>query len=96
MWMILVTLIVGFFIGRFGLIPERFRGYTHWITMGGLIFLLISMGAGLSSNRDVLTKVSQLGLQAFALAVASIAGSVFCVWILQKTLFRRERDGDLQ
>lgn len=96
MWMILVTLIVGFIIGRIGLIPERFRKYTHWITMGGLIFLLISMGAALSSNPDVLARVSELGLQALILAVAGIAGSVLCVWILQQTLFQRKKGGDTQ
>lgn len=96
MWMILVTLIVGFIIGRMGWIPERLQGYTHWITMGGLIFLLISMGAGLSSNPEVLQKVNQLGLQALALAAAGIVGSVLCVWLLQQTLFPSKKRGDVE
>jgi hypothetical protein len=96
MWMIVATLMIGFLIGRFGLIPERFRGYTHWITMGGLIFLLIAMGASLSSNQEVLAKVRQLGFQSLALAIAGIVGSVFCVWILQQTLFRQRKGGQVE
>lgn len=91
--MILVTLAAGFLIGRFRLIPERFMKYTQWVTTGGLIFLLASMGAGLSSNPDLLQKISQLGVQALVLAVVSIIGSVFFVWLVQKRYFSQVKGG---
>lgn len=94
MWSILVTLAIGFAIGRLNLIPERFKPYTQWITTGGLIFLLVSMGAGLSSNPDVLKQIKELGLHAFLIAAVSITGSVLLVWLVQQTFFKKKQGGE--
>ncbi|MCK4258266.1 MAG: LysO family transporter [Halanaerobiales bacterium] len=96
MWTILLTLGLGFLIGYFKIIPPRFQSLTQWITTSGLILLLISMGASISSNPDLLNKVSQLGFQAFILALLSVAGSIILVWILEKSLFHHRKEGDNQ
>ena len=96
MWTILITLAIGFIIGRFNLLPEKYKSSTRYITTGGLITLLVSMGAGLSSNTAVLQRISELGLSAFAIALASVIGSVFLVMLVEKSFFFKKEGGDLK
>ncbi len=90
MWTIMVTLIIGFIIGYSNLIPKKYLSLTHWITTGGLIVLLVSMGASLSSNPTVLEQINQLGVRAFLLACSSVIGSVLLVWFLERKLFKQK------
>ncbi|AZR72136.1 hypothetical protein BBF96_01235 [Anoxybacter fermentans] len=94
MWTILITLIAGFIIGYLDLIPSKLQTYTQWLTTGGLIILLISMGAGISSNPELISKIKKLGMQSFLLASFSILGSILLVWILEKWLFSKKKGAD--
>lgn len=95
MWKILITLIAGIL---FGILANRGIRFARWllkitpyIITGGLIFLLVSMGAGLSSNPDVKHQIGQLGLQALVLAITAVIGSVALVYLLQKAFFSEKK-----
>lgn len=96
MWTILITLVCGFIIGYLDIIPKHLQKYIQWFITGGLMILLISMGAGISSNREILSKLSQLGFKALVLAIASVVGSILLVWVLEKYLFSTEKGDENQ
>ena len=95
MWKILITLTIGVFFGflaNHGFRPARWLlKVTPYIITGGLVFLLISMGAGLSSNPNVKDQIGQLGLQALILALTAMIGSISLVYLLQKAFFSQKK-----
>lgn len=69
--------------------PGRVRK-ANLLTLAGLFFLLLVMGAQLGANRELLAGLGQMGLQAFIIAGFSIVGSVLMVQLasgyIQKNL----------
>ncbi len=76
---LLLFLLAGFVIGYLRLFPEEAYKYTDKLTMVGLIVLLISMGAKIGANEDILKQLDRIGIQALLLALGSIAGSIIMV-----------------
>lgn len=80
MLMVLMSLALGVGLGFFlwrnskGIIQK-----ANFITLSGLFFLLLVMGAQLGSNQKVLSGLLNTGKQAFVIALLSIAGSVILV-----------------
>lgn len=64
-------------------------------TLIGLFFLLTIMGAQLGSNREVLSELGEMGIQALVIAAMCIAGSVVPVQLasgyIQKNLHKSEK-----
>jgi uncharacterized membrane protein len=82
MWLIIVFLALGVYIGRAELIPRRFDRLASQLTLGGLILILTLMGATIGSNSDVLANLGRLGGQALLIAGLAVAGSVLVTWAL--------------
>lgn len=81
--MIILFLLTGFFIGYLGLFPKEkqvtFFKITQYLTFGGLIVLLLSMGAKIGADDTILSQLQRIGFQALILALGSIFGSVLLV-----------------
>lgn len=88
MWLILLSLGLGILVGYLRpLSPEKTR-VTNAVTTVGLFILLMSMGAQLGSNRDVLDGLGRLGLQAVVLATFSVLGSVVLIFLARGFIYR--------
>lgn len=81
--MIIIFLLAGFLVGYLEPLVkrqhERFLKITQYLTTGGLIILLVSMGAKIGADEIILNQIQQIGWQALVLALGSIGGSLFFV-----------------
>lgn len=88
MYLIILSLGVGMVIGYLRpLSPEKAR-LANAATTVGLFILLMSMGAQLGGNEDVLAGLGRLGLQAVILAAFSVLGSVFMVCLARGYIYK--------
>lgn len=88
MWVFFSCLAAGLFLGNRGLLPQRLLRLTDKVTLGGLYLLLFTMGAKIGTDPVVLSNLAALGWQALVLALAAVAGSVACLWLLERNLLR--------
>lgn len=84
LWVIMVFLMVGFAIGFFNLLANRFLKLTEYLTTGGLIVLLLSMGAKIGANDQILSQLGEIGFRALFLALGSILGSLILLIMVSK------------
>lgn len=74
--------IMGAAIAGRAALSEPVLPWVARLTTTGLVLLLFSMGAGIGTDRTVLAGLGTLGLQAAAMAVFTVAGSVAAVALL--------------
>lgn len=81
--MIIIFLLAGFLVGYLEPLVKGqrkiFLKITQYLTTGGLIILLISMGAKIGADEKILNQIKQIGWQALILALGSIGGSLLFV-----------------
>lgn len=73
-------------------VGSRFRGNSRISRIAGrvqtaaIILLVFTMGLRMGSNQEVISKLSTIGLSAFAITVTVLFFSVLCVWATRKLL----------
>jgi uncharacterized membrane protein YbjE (DUF340 family) len=80
-----VALVLGVVAGATGLLPAIFLPWLSRLTTLGLALLLFTMGAQIGANPLLLASLQTLGLQAAALAISTVLGSILAVWLLTST-----------
>ncbi|MFX4262625.1 LysO family transporter [Pelotomaculum propionicicum] len=98
---ILLSLAAGIVFGAFWQTSRQTLKKANLITLAGLYFLLVVMGAQLGSNRELLSTLASMGKKAFIIAFLSIAGSVIALQVFSgfilknlKTLERNSKAGE--
>lgn len=90
MGFVLLSLSAGVALGFFCRNSPRIIKKANLVTLAGLFFLLLVMGAQLGASREVLSSLGLMGKQAFTIALLSVAGSVLSVQLasgfIQKNL----------
>lgn len=84
LWIIILFLLVGFVIGFLNLLANRFLKLTEYLTTGGLIVLLLSMGAKIGANDQILSQIGKIGFRALFLALGSVLGSLILLLMVSK------------
>ncbi|WP_069649448.1 lysine exporter LysO family protein [Caloranaerobacter ferrireducens] len=72
---IIVVIVLGIFIGRFGL-TNSFFSYTDWIIDLGLCLLLFLVGIEIGLNKESLTRVKKIGFKILLVPIMIILGSI--------------------
>lgn len=88
MWMIIIPLFGGYLLSLWkpGLVA---RLPVAGLTNLSMILLLMVMGARLGADPQVVGQIGSLGVQAFAMAVATVLGSTLLLYLVQFLLPRR-------
>jgi uncharacterized membrane protein YbjE (DUF340 family) len=87
---IVLSLVVGFFVGYKSNINEKMVKMNSRIQTLCLVLLIFVMGMGIGMNKEVLNNLSTLGLKAILFAVITSAGSVFVVYLFSFILEKKE------
>lgn len=74
-----ISIIAGLALRRFKTIRKLDKAITPVVWL-----LLLSFGIALGSNQSVMADLSTFGLQAAAITVAGIAGSIGATWIIYR------------
>lgn len=96
MWLIVVTLCIGFIIGYFNIIPSKLNKVVANFTTTSLILLLISMGIKIGIDHTVISNLGKLGLAASLLAVTSVIGSIICVTAVSKLVLEKDNNRSMK
>lgn len=88
MYLILFCLGLGIAVGYLRPLSRGKARLANAVTTVGLFVLLMSMGAQLGSNEEVLAGLGQMGLQAAVLAAFSVLGSVILVYLASGYVYR--------
>ncbi len=75
-----------------GFLARKDRRLSHVgkaisVTIYAMLFFL---GVKIGADRDLLSNLSTLGLQALVLAVAGVTGSVLAAFVLYRLMFRKD------
>src|SRR5690554_114015 len=81
-------LIIGALIGWFRIFPDSILNQAGRGMMFGVLVLLLSMGLRIGVDENTLAQMGNYGWQAFIFAMATILGSIVCVFLLEKLLVK--------
>lgn len=65
---------------------REWKNLQGWIS-GAIFLLLFLLGIAVGANGDIMDNLESIGLEAFVITSAAVAGSVFCAWIVYKFFF---------
>lgn len=98
MEIVIIALALGVTIGYFELIPKKFCHWTNYLTLSGLIILLLTMGIKVGTDPKILANLGNLGLQAFILALFGVVFSIIFIILLEKHFIKgkdKKKAGEL-
>lgn len=65
---------------------REWKNLQAWIS-GAIFLLLFLLGITVGANGDIMDNLESIGLEAFVITSAAVAGSVFSAWIVYKFFF---------
>lgn len=89
--MIFILVLFGVGVIAGALVRSR-AGLLRWAkktTDVAVLVMLFLLGAGMGANQEVMANLHGLGLQALALTLAAVAGSVALGLVVERFFFRR-------
>ncbi len=89
---ILLLLTAGVLIGLVVIRKPILHRLNNRLLNGSIYLLLFLLGCSVGSNEAIIKNLDKIGLEAIAIAFASIAGSVCCSTLLFKLLFKRDEE----
>lgn len=90
---IFVALALGFVFSKLIPWPGKAQESIGKLSTLAIILLLFFMGVTIGANKNVMTNLPSLGLQALLMASATVVGSTVAVWIVVR-LFKRGSSKD--
>ncbi|MDR2126685.1 MAG: LysO family transporter [Prevotellaceae bacterium] len=88
MYEIITVIFAGGIIGYIFKSKSRFIMLSEKIYSLILFLLLFSLGLSVGKNESVMNNISSLGLLSLGIAIATVAGSVVCAWIVYRIFFK--------
>ena len=88
LWLILLFLIVGFFIGFIFYQNSKLKIIAGYIVHFGLLFLIFVMGAQIGADDEVINNLGKTGIQALILALGTIVGSLLLLQLFSVILMK--------
>lgn len=90
MFTVIGFMFMGMLLG-FLLRKQKLAGIHRAITV--LIWLLLFLlGIDVGGNQDIIRGLHTIGMEAFALTLAAVAGSVAAAWALWRLLYKRGKE----
>lgn len=89
-------LIVGAILSYKGLISDKINNKLSKIQMFFLFVLIFVMGIRLGMNEEVINSLTTIGIKAFIFSLATIAGSIICVYIVNKKVKLLDKQTELE
>lgn len=89
---ILVALTIGFLFGYKKWVSDKMIQINTKLQLVWLLLLIFSMGMSIGSSKEIIFQLPSLGGKALLFAIASIAGSVLCVYFFSFFLEKEEKE----
>ena len=87
------AVVVGAFVGSRPAVRNRPLPWLGRLQLAALMALILSLGIKLGADEEVIASLGQIGLSAFAITVAAMAGSVAALTLLRRFVLKLDRFG---
>lgn len=84
---------LGAFVGSRPAVRERPLPWLGRLQLASLMVLIISLGVKLGADEEVIASLGQIGLSAFVITAAAMAGSVLALALLRRFVLKLDRFG---
>lgn len=88
MWTIILVLFVGMIIGMIIRPEDKTKKRIGQLQFLGVMILLFAMGAGLGLNDQLLSNLSNMGIEALVFAIMTSVFSIGIVYFVSKLLIK--------
>lgn len=89
----LALVAVGAFLGSRPVLRSRTLPWLGRFQTAALLLLIFTLGAELGVNEEIVASLGVIGLNAFLITAAAMAGSLLAVHILRKYIFKLDKHG---
>lgn len=89
----LALVAVGAFLGSRPVLRSRTLPWLGRFQTAALLLLIFTLGAELGANKEIVASLGVIGLNAFLITAAAMAGSLLAVHILRKYIFKLDKHG---
>lgn len=79
---LLLFLLIGITLGYTKFLPNRVYQINEYVINAGLVILLMSMGAKIGIDEEIMSNIHRIGFQALIIAIGAVMGSIVIVKIL--------------
>ena len=86
---IFVFILAGVFVGYL-IRKTTYIKYVSSIISLIIIFLLFFLGVAVGANKQIVESFGNIGIDAFAIAIATTIGSVLCGWLVYNRFFKNK------
>ncbi len=90
MWVYIVVLATGWAIAFLNLVPRAIENRLGKFQLASLYVILFVMGIKIGMDDNVIQFINVLGIEALALSIGAIAGSLVLTSVAVKTLFNKK------
>lgn len=87
---VILALGIGVLAGYFNLFKSAGRYIADSVSTAGVLVLLFFMGAKIGADKEIMSNLGLVGLEALVYAAATILGSLLMVWIGQRIFFAKK------
>ena len=88
----LIILLIGYFLAKKHLIPNKIGNKTGELLMVSLYLMLFFLGYRVGANKELMANIHKLGLKSFIFALLAITFSATAVGILLKGKGKKEEN----
>ena len=81
----------GIFVG-FLIRTRTFTKHVSSIINVIIVLLLFFLGVSVGANRQIVENFASIGVEAFAIAIATTIGSVLSAWFVYKRFFKQKKN----
>lgn len=89
----LALVAVGAFLGSRSVLRSRTLPWLGRFQTAALLLLIFTLGAELGANEEIVASLGVIGLNAFLITAAAMAGSLLAVHILRKYILKLDKHG---
>ncbi len=88
MYIAICIMLCGLVIGRMTRHIGLFRHFEK-LVLPSILLLLFLLGAGIGGNSKIMEALPKLGMSAFLITLAGMAGSIFCTWLITPFILKK-------
>ena len=85
MYIAICIMLCGLVIGRM----TRHIGLFEKLVLPSILLLLFLLGAGIGGNSKIMEALPKLGMSAFLITLAGMAGSILCTWLITPFILKK-------
>ena len=91
MFTVVIIMALGIIVGYFLRNKSKTKSFIEKLTMVVIFVLLFVLGVAIGSDKNIVSSLQTLGLQALIISLGAIFGSVLLAWWAYVAIFKKRK-----